>query len=163
MAEFDLYAPFLKRWEGGFVNDPYDPGGATNMGVTLATYRRFYGSGRTVEDLKRIKSWEWKRIMKTYWDKVWGDRITRQGVAEMVADWHINAGLAGIKAAQRAVGVDADGIVGRKTLAAFNAPGAFALLKAGRAAYYTNLVNNRPVMGRYLKGWLNRTNAIVDR
>jgi lysozyme family protein len=37
MARIELLAPFILKWEGGFVNDPVDLGGATNMGVTVGT------------------------------------------------------------------------------------------------------------------------------
>ena len=39
MADVKKLAPFILKWEGGFVNDPDDLGGATNMGITIATYR----------------------------------------------------------------------------------------------------------------------------
>lgn len=39
MADVKKLAPFIQRWEGGFVDDPDDLGGATNMGVTIATYK----------------------------------------------------------------------------------------------------------------------------
>lgn len=41
MASFDLFFPQLLRFEGGFVDDPSDPGGATNRGITLATFERY--------------------------------------------------------------------------------------------------------------------------
>ena len=39
MANIDILLPFILKWEGGFVNDPADAGGATNKGVTIATWR----------------------------------------------------------------------------------------------------------------------------
>ena len=39
MAKIDILAPFILSYEGGFVNDPLDRGGATNMGVTIATWK----------------------------------------------------------------------------------------------------------------------------
>ena len=47
MANHKILEPFILRWEGGFVNDKDDLGGATNMGVTLATYRSVFGSKKT--------------------------------------------------------------------------------------------------------------------
>ena len=40
MAKVELLAPVILKWEGGFVNDPADAGGATNMGVILSTWRQ---------------------------------------------------------------------------------------------------------------------------
>lgn len=52
MADYTKLVPFIKKWEGGFGNHPKDKGGATNKGVTLATYRMVYGKNKTVDDLK---------------------------------------------------------------------------------------------------------------
>ena len=41
MANAKLLQPFILRWEGGFVNDPLDRGGATNKGITIGTFRQF--------------------------------------------------------------------------------------------------------------------------
>ena len=58
MASIDKLIPFILKWEGGFVNDPTDRGGATNKGVTIATYEAYCrqkGLPRpTVEQLKNI-------------------------------------------------------------------------------------------------------------
>ena len=55
MANVEHLAPLILKWEGRFVNDPLDHGGATNKGVTIATYRQVYGQYKTVEDLKKIQ------------------------------------------------------------------------------------------------------------
>lgn len=162
MASFLLYAPVLSRWEGGFVNDPADPGGATNRGVTLATFRRFYGADRTVDDLKRMTERQWRRIMRTYWDTVQGDRIESQSIAEIFADWHINAGVNAIKRVQRMFGIKADGIVGNVTLSYLNSPNAEAVfndIRDERASYYLDIVKKNPSQQVFLKGWLRRTNS----
>ncbi|MBQ5796313.1 MAG: peptidoglycan domain protein [Kiritimatiellae bacterium] len=121
MASFDKYAPKLKRWEGGFGNDPDDPGGATMCGVTLATFRAWYGQDKTVADLRRMTDAQWRRIMKDgFWDKCWGDQIKNQSVAEIFVDWVVNSGPAMIKKVQGLVGTTADGVLGPKTLLAIN-------------------------------------------
>lgn len=81
------------KWEGGFVNHPADPGGATNKGITLATYRR-YKKGATVADLKRIPRSMVERIYRDgYWDKVNGDRLA-PGVDLATFDYAVNSGPA---------------------------------------------------------------------
>ena len=70
MAKAELLKPFILRWEGGFVDDPLDKGGATNKGITIDTFRSFYGQGATVEQLKNITDEQWLHIFKSgYWDK----------------------------------------------------------------------------------------------
>ena len=54
MAIVEKLVPFILKWEGGFVDDKYDRGGATNRGVTIGTFRHFFGAKRTVEELKKM-------------------------------------------------------------------------------------------------------------
>lgn len=160
MANFDKFAPRLLRWEGGYVNDPRDPGGATCKGVTLATYRLHFGANKTKEDLRGISQSEWRTIMKgTYWDACKADLIANQSVAEIFVDWCINSGLGMIKKVQAIIGTSADGIVGPKTIAAINKAGPAELhddIKAAREAYYYAIVKKSPVKKAFLNGWLNR-------
>lgn len=162
MADFRHYIPTLKKWEGGFVNHPSDPGGATNCGITLATYRQFYGNDKTVEDLKKIPWWQWETIMRTYWNRCRGNLIDNQSIAELFVDWHINAGVNAIKQVQRMFGITADGIVGPVTLRYLNTPNGrviFQRMQERREQYYINLVKNDPKKRVFLNGWLNRTRS----
>lgn len=160
MASFDKYAPKLKRWEGGFANHPADPGGATMCGVTLATFRAWYGQDKTADDLRRMTDAQWRHIMKTgFWDKCWGDQITNQAVAELIVDWCVNSGTGMIRKVQEIVGTKVDGIVGPKTVAQINAARPQLLhykLKVARAAWYAQLVENRPSNIAFYDGWFNR-------
>lgn len=163
MASFEKYAPVLWDLEGGFVDDPDDRGGATNRGITLKTYEgwcRRHGYPRpTVQRLKDLDSETWKRIAKElFWDKVGGDDIRDQRVANLIADWAFNSGAGIITRVQALVGVRADGIVGRETVRAINSedPARLAAdLKRLRTSFYHTLArrgNNR----KYLRGWLAR-------
>ena len=102
MANHKILEPFILRWEGGFVNDKDDLGGATNMGVTLATYRSVFGSKKTVNDLKRMTRVQWGIIFKKfYWDKWKADDIKDQNVANILVDWIWSSGSYGSKSAWR--------------------------------------------------------------
>ena len=166
MADYTKLKPFILRWEGGYVCDKDDLGGATNKGITLATFRQYYGQNKTAADLKRLTDQQWEHIFKTgYWDKWLGDKIESQSVANMVVDWVWCSGAAyGIKIPQRVLGVTADGIVGAKTIAALNAQDPktlFNRLKQERLDFIGRICQTRPQNRKFKKGWENRINSIT--
>lgn len=165
MADYKKLKPFVLLWEGGYMDDPDDLGGATMKGVTLATYRSVYGRNKTKADLRRMTDEEWEHIFKTrFWDKWKGDQIESQSVANMLVDWLWCSGSYGIRIPQSVLRVDVDGIVGAKTLAALNAvPAAtmFKRLKEERLAFLERICKSRPANKKFLKGWKNRVNAIT--
>ena len=189
MASIDNLIPFILKWEGGFVNDPTDRGGATNKGVTIATYEAYCrqkGSPRpTVEQLKNIPDAHWREIVKTmYWDKWHADDIHSQKVANILVDWVWASGINGIKKPQVLLGVKADGIVGDKTLSAVNLADPEELfgaiyqervkfinaivarsvaayeMKIGRKATEKELF--KYTQKRFEKGWLNRLKGLKN-
>lgn len=168
MADSSKLVPFILQWEGGFVNDPDDLGGATNMGVTIGTYEAYCRKkgcpGPTIERLKNLTKEDWAEIFKTmYWDRWKADDITAQAVANIVVDWVWASGVHGIKRPQRLLGVAADGLVGAKTIAAVNAADPrklFDAIKADRAKFIDEICKARPKNEKYRKGWMNRINAI---
>lgn len=168
MASSSKLVPFILQWEGGFVNDPLDLGGATNKGITIGTfteYKRRKGlKAPTVQDLKNISSEDWHEVFKgLYWDRWKADEIKNQSVANILVDWVWASGSHGIKRPQRILGVTADGIVGSKTIAALNAKDPaelFKMIKADRIKFIDEICEKRPANNRFKKGWLNRINAI---
>lgn len=160
MAEFGLYEQKLKLVEGGFRNHPADLGGATMRGITLSTFREYYGEGKTLKDLHNMTEEQWQAIMKGgYWDKVKADEILNQSVAEIIADWCINSGQTGIRKTQEVLGVKPDGIVGPKTLAAINSADPRDLherILQARHQFYRNIVKKNPSQEEFFDGWMNR-------
>lgn len=115
---FDHALEHVLLHEGGFVDHPDDPGGATNKGVTLATFRRFYGAASTVVDLVNITDQQLARIYQAgYWDKCHCDDLP-SGVDYCVFDAAVNSGPGrSAKWLQGAVGATQDGAIGPQTLA----------------------------------------------
>ena len=168
MAKVEILAPYIKKWEGGFANDPADRGGATNKGVTIATFEAYCKAKSlprpSVERLKRMTDAEWLDILKTmFWDKWQADKIKSQKLANILVDWVWGSGVYGIKIPQRILGVKQDGIVGDETLKALNAQDPDKLFQAiyeARKKYLNDITILRPANKRFLKGWLNRLEDI---
>lgn len=168
MAKVEILAPYIKKWEGGFANDPADRGGATNKGVTIATFEAYCKAKSlprpSVERLKRMTDAEWLDILKTmFWDKWQADKIKSQKLANILVDWVWGSGVYGIKIPQRILGVKQDGIVGDETLKALNAQDPDKLFQAiyeARKKYLNDITISRPANKRFLRGWLNRLEDI---
>lgn len=158
MANVDILLPFILKYEGGFVNDPADSGGATNKGVTIATWRSVGydkdGDGDIdVQDLKLISNKDVRdRVLKPhYWDRWKANQIQSQKIANILVDWVWASGANGIKIPQRLLGVAVDGIVGAKTLAAVNAADPDVLIesiKPAKRSCATSPINQSQVMKR---------------
>lgn len=185
MAKVELYFPKMLKWAGGFVNDPTDHGGATNMDVTLATFEKFGfdndGDGDIdIDDLRKETPEQAMKILKPqYWDRWKADQIKSQAVAESLVEWVWGSGKWGIVIPQRIMGLSDDGIVGPKTLEAVNKqdPAVFhEKLRQAKMSFidgivvaslntYKSLHPNataeellKKTQARFEKGWKNRIN-----
>jgi len=124
LTNYTRALPLILKHEGGFVNHPKDPGGATNKGVTIGTLKRLGidvdGDGDSdIVDLRNLRQSDVERVYKLfYWDAVKADQLP-SGVDYAVADFAVNSGPSrAAQHLQRIVGVTADGDIGPKTLAA---------------------------------------------
>jgi len=167
MAKIDSLIPIEFQVEGGKVNNPNDKGHATNMGVTLATWKsQGYdkdGDGDIdANDLALINHADVVNILKKYWDSWQADQINNQSIANLLVDWVWNSGAWGIKKPQEALGLLPDGVVGSKTLAAINSGDQSELFKKlwlARKAFFDGICKNDPSQEVFHKGWLNRLNS----
>jgi lysozyme family protein len=177
MASFDAFFPTLLKHEGGFVNDPVDPGGATNKGVTMKTFQacamKYLGIEPTLENLRALTDAQAAKIYKPlYWDEVRGDEIELQELANIVFDFQVNAGDGASKLLQRVINelgaappLEVDGNIGPGTMSALKSADqkeVYRRYKQGRVDYYQDLVAKRPALGKFLKGWLIRVNTFPD-
>ena len=154
---------FTLREEGGFVDNPDDPGGATNLGITLATYRTYAddpsaGVGQ-IQDLSQMIAGRIYRM--EYWNPIRGDALPA-GVDLSVFDFGVNAGIYGsARLLQRALGFEGDavdGCIGPETLGAAakaDPRTVIGALYTLQSDYYRGL-DEFDVFGQ---GWLNRTAA----
>jgi lysozyme family protein len=162
----------LLKFEGGYVNNPRDPGGETNKGVTMATFQRcsheLLGIDPTSDNLKALTDAQAGIIYKAlYWNKMQGDAITLQDLANIVCDFFVNAGTHSTKLLQTVMigmraSISADGVIGPGTIQALSGLAqdeVYRRFKQGRIAYYQNLGQKFP---EFLNGWLKRVNSFPD-
>lgn len=160
------YAPLLHSLEKGISNRASDRGGFTVDGVTLTTFRQFYGQDKTEADLRNMTRPQWRHIMKTgYWDVCKADQIEDQKLAELIVDWCVNSGTARIRNVQSILEVRPDGCVGPVTLAAINGGDTAELYRrimAARTGWFERIVRNDPRQMVNLRGWMNRLRRLED-
>ena len=167
MARVELFAPKILAFEGGFINDPTDRGGATNMGVTLSTWKKVGydkdGDGDIdVAVIRLLSKADAITVLKgDYWNRWKADQINNQSIAEILVDWLWGSGKWGIVIPQRLLKVPDDGIVGTATLFAVNnvnQRGLHAAIFQARKAFIDELVKNHPDQLKFFNGWMNRLN-----
>jgi lysozyme family protein len=155
---------FTLKEEGGYVDNPHDHGGATNHGVTQATYDAW-------RDSQKKKHRSVTKITDAEVQAIYGERYWTPGQCGVMSpalsvchfDWCVNHGVTGaIETLQQALKVTVDGDLGPKSLAALKAQdmGTFWKDYNGlRRSWYEARVKAHPDQGVFLKGWLAR----VDR
>jgi len=155
MSYTDIFSKCIDvvlKAEGGYNNDPDDPGGETNMGITKRNYPHL--------DIKAITRNQAIEIyFRDYWSKMNLVGIINQNAVLQIFDMGVNAGIrTAIKLAQKLVGAYADGVVGDQTTEMINTfPVDFVkFYKCEREKYYLALTRRKPVMLKFLDGWLNR-------
>ena len=163
MADFIPIIDFSLQAEGGWSNDPEDPGGATNMGITLDGWSANLGRQCTVAELRAMTREQAVAYYRIYYAEPMGVLSLPAGIDLVTFDFGINAGPGrSIEMLQRIVGSAADGRVGPETLA--RACGSAAVTRArivalGNAheAYYHSL----PGYAHDGRGWTARVNACL--
>ncbi len=134
MGDFDKALDFTLSWEGGYSNDPVDPGGETNFGISKRAYPNVDIKALTRESASAIYE-------RDYW----------KGGGCHLLPWSLNA-----------CHFDACVNHGPGRAAGFlkMAKGDPKAYNDAREQFYRSIVAKRPASAKYLKGWLNRLNAL---
>lgn len=180
MADFNSIVKKTFNFEGGFqqfANDTanYCNGAliGTNHGISAIAYKAHYGECPTVAQMKALTIDQAKAIYKkNYWDPIQGDLINNQSVAHIFFDAFIASGYTGLKrvkgyinqyygSTKIAVNSNPLKATDAALINAADAQKLFDIAKAGEIANRNSLAASNPSKyGMFLKGWLNRLNAI---
>lgn len=157
---FEQCFALVIKHEGGYVDNPKDPGGATNLGCTKAVWEEWVGHPVTKEDIKALTINDVIPLYrKKYWDAVKGDDLP-EGVDYAVFDFAINSGPGkAARTLQKVLGVAQDGQIGPATLRALEATNprdiATSICEA-RLEFLQGL----PTYGTFGKGWSRRVSEV---
>ncbi len=155
-CRFDVALAEILRHEGGWVDHPKDPGGATNRGVTLATLSDWLGRTATKAEVKALTVADVAPIYRErYWNAVKGDDLPA-GVDLMVFDVAVNSGPGrAAKFLQEVAGAAADGKIGPATLAKVTALHPLAVIE-GMAQRRERFYRGLGTFDTFGRGWMKR-------
>lgn len=185
MPSVEEVAAQIVAREGGYVNDPDDPGGATNYGVTVGTMKSL---GLDLNKDGRVDANDVKMLTRAQAQQIFVEHYFRRprlaelppAVQASVFDMYVNAGANAVKILQRLVArmgfaASADGVIGPRTLAAAHdaaaaAPDHFAdAYGIARRNYYYSLADQRPASRKYARskaggkgGWITRAEEFIQ-
>ena len=157
---FEQCLALVLKEEGGYVNDPRDPGGRTNHGVTQKTWESWVGHPVTEADMKNLTIADVSPLYKAnYWDKINGDSLPL-GIDYATFDMAVNSGVSrAAKTLQQVLGVGADGKIGQATINACEAANAREVATGvceARLAFLQSL----PTYDTFGRGWANRVASV---
>ena len=159
-ASFDQSVALVLLHEGGFVQHPRDPGGATKFGITRETLAQARGAFASIEDVRRLTRDEAASIYRRfYWNAVRADELP-VGLGLALFDLAVNSGpTRAVKMLQKALRIDQDGLIGPLTLKAAadaHTPDTIRRLTRERLGFLARLAT-WSVFGR---GWRRRVLAV---
>lgn len=166
MASFDLAIGTVLKNEGGLENNPSDPGGITNYGISLRFLQTIHPES-TAQDIRDMTESKATQIYETqFWERYKYNMIADQKLATKVFDLCVNMGaIPANQCLQRAVfatshrAIDQDGVLGPNSLFAINNSAAdcvLAALKSEAAGHYRCIIQANPKLKIFEKGWLTR-------
>lgn len=159
-GNFEQSLKEVLKHEGGWSDHPKDPGGATNFGITIATFRKWIDKDATKDELRKITDDQVAHIYrKVYWNAVRGDELP-SGLDYAVFDFGVNSGPSrAIKYLQAVLGVEQDGKIGPVTLQAVHKADVDDVIDAlcDRRLAFLRALKTWPTFG---KGWGSRVAGV---
>ena len=158
MSNFEKAVSVVLAHEGGYVNNPHDPGGETKYGISKRSYPHVDIKNLTIAKAKQI-------YFDDFWKPYRYEEIVDDAMATKLFDTSVNTGTKrGVKFIQQALNqmgksLVVDGVFGPGTLAAINSVDNSVLLNVYRsvqAEYYKSLVAADPKKAVFIRGWLIR-------
>lgn len=172
MADFKQALALILANEGGYVFDKDDPGGETYKGiarnmnskwrgwVSIDMMKKQAGFPKNLEQNLDLQEDVENFYERNYWDRVQGDNIESQNIANSIFDFAVNAGVGtSSMLAQMVVDAKPDGVIGGESVKLINAfseelfLASFTIAKISR---YLTIVEKRPTSRKYLYGWVRR-------
>ena len=159
---FEQCLALVLKHEGGYVNNPKDPGGRTNLGVTQKVWEEWVGHPVDEAAMRALTPSDVAPLYKkNYWDKIKGDDLPA-GVDYACFDLAVNSGVGrAAKLLQQAVGVSADGAIGPATLdavASQNPRDVATEVCDLRRKFLQSL----PIFATFGKGWTRRVSEVEE-
>lgn len=167
MDNFQPAVEYVLKNEAGFVNDPIDPGGATNWGITAHMLSSYRGKEITTDDVKNLSHDEACAIYKQiFWNPLRLSELTSGVVATAILDIAVNRGPShAVGYAQACAGLKPDGILGSGTLAGLNGlPDKTFLCRLipSLVRGYAEICVHEPSQLKFLNGWINRAFRLMN-
>jgi len=172
MADFKKGLQLILKHEGNYSMDKDDPGGETYKGiarninskwegwVSIDLLKKQSGFPNNLEANLDIQESVEHFYHTQYWDRVQGDKITSQEIANSIFDFAVNAGVGTSNSlAQMVADVKPDGVIGTASLSAINAMDEDLFLAAftiAKIARYISIIEKRPKSSKYFYGWVRR-------
>lgn len=165
-ADFDQSVGYVLKSEGGYTNNPSDPGGPTRYGITIYDVRKYLKAHATAADVRALTR---DQAIDIYRSKYWAELCVRAddlapGLDYKTFSYGVLAGTARVgKVLRSIIGLPAkqctvtDGVVA--ALKTHNGPSLIKAMSAEQRQFFDALVARRPASATFLRGWLNRNAA----
>ena len=159
---FEQCLALVLKSEGGYTNNPKDPGGMTNLGVTKKVWEEWVGHPVDEAAMKALGPQDVAPLYKAnYWDKIKGDQLPA-GVDYACFDLAVNSGVGrAAKILQKALGLNQDGVIGPATLDAVASRNPREVATEV-CDLRLNFLQNLPLWDTFGRGWGRRVAEVED-